>query len=133
MQCKERKVEEMNKVVSFRTHANPGYQPKEKASSFSEDFVDNDSISLNEIINRFNRGQRLTGINYDINPNLIPEKAGSEYDDPDSLYPIRCDDIVDVKLAELDIKHRKDVFANEVEKMKQTLKQENVISEQVPS
>lgn len=120
---KEIKENGTKKLVSFRTHANPGYQPKEKACSFSEDFVDNDSISLNEIINRFNRGQRLTGINYDLNPNLIPESAGSEYDDPDNLYPIRCDDIVDVKQAELDVKRKKDMIAQEVESLKQAQQQ----------
>lgn len=130
MASKKRKVEETKKVVSFRTHANPGYQPKEKACAVSEDFVDNDSISLSEIIDRFNRGQRLTGINYDLNPNLIPENAGSEFDDPDSLYPIRCDDIVDVKAAEADVKHRKDMIAQEVDKLKQAQQQ---ASEQVLS
>lgn len=134
MESKKSKVEETNKVVSFRTHANPGNQPKEKACSFSEDFVDNDCVSLSEIIDRFNRGQRLTGINYELNPNLIPENAGSEYDDPDSLYPIRCDDIVDVKQAERDVKHRKDMIAQEAEKMRQAQQQaQQTVSEQVLS
>lgn len=133
MASKKQKVEERKKVVSFRTHANPGYQPKEKACSVSEDFVDNDSVSLSEIIDRFNRGQRLTGINYDLNPNLIPENSGSEFDDPDSLYPIRCDDIVDVKNAERDIKHRKDMMAQEAEKLKQAQQQAQQASEQVLS
>ena len=121
---------ETKKVVSFRTHANPGYQPKEKACSVSEDFVDNDSVSLNEIIDRFNRGQRLSGINYDLNPNLIPSTAGSEYDDPDSLYPIRCDDIVDVKNAEAEVKNRRNVYEAELKKFKE---QQQQASEQVPS
>lgn len=127
------KENETKKVVSFRTHASPGYQPKEKACSKSEDFVENDSVSLNEIIDRFNRGQRLQGINYDLNPNLIPSSAGSEYDDPDNLYPIRCDDIVDVKQAELDIKNRKDFIAQEAEKLKQAQQQAQQASEQVLS
>lgn len=130
MSKKPKNEVETKKVVSFRTHAAPGIQPKEKACSVSEDFVDNDCVSLNEIIDRFNRGQRLTGVNYDLNPNLIPSSAGSEFDDPDSLYPIRCDDIVDVKQAELDIKHRKDMIAQEAEKLKQVQQQ---ASEQVPS
>lgn len=130
MSKKTKNEVETKKVVSFRTHTLPGSQPKEKACSVSEDFVDNDCVSLNEIIDRFNRGQRLTGVNYDLNPNLIPTSAGSEFDDPDSLYPIRCDDIVDVKQAELDIKHRKDMIAQEVEKLKQAQEQ---ASEQVLS
>lgn len=121
------------KVIPFRTHFSPGYQPKEKACSKSEDFVENDSVSLNEIIYRFNRGQRLQGINYDLNPNFISSSVGSEGDDPDNLYPIRCDDIVDVKQAELDIKRKKDMIAQEVEKLKQAQEEAQKASEQVLS
>lgn len=135
MKKKVKKEEvETKKVVSFRTHGKPGYQPKEKACSKSEDFVANDSVPLNEIIDRFNRGQRLTGVNYDLNPNLIPAKAGAEFDDPDDLYPIRCDDIVDVKEAELDVKRKKDMIAQEVAKLREAQQQaQQQASEQVPT
>lgn len=123
MKKKKKQEVETKKVVSFRTHANPGYQPKEKACATSEDFVDNDSISLNEIIDRFNRGQRLQGVNYDLNPNLIPKNAGAEYDDPDSLYPIRCDDIVDVKNAEAEVKARRAAYVKSVEELKRAQQQ----------
>ena len=112
-------------VIKFRTHLNPLSQPIEKANSFSEDFVDNDSLSLNEIINRFNRGQRLTGINYELNPNLISDQLGDDADDPDNLYPIRCDDIVDVKQAEFDLKLRKDAFESHIKEKQESQIQAN--------
>lgn len=91
----------------FRTPYKNQSFTQERNNGVAPDFVDKDYVPLNEVIDRFNRGQRLTGINYGLNDNFLPDKAGAEFDDPDSLYPIRCDDIVDVRQAEVDVKARK--------------------------
>lgn len=98
---------ETKKISPFRTPYSNQSFTKERNNGIAPDFVDKDYVPLSEVIDRFNRGQRLTGINYDLNDNFLPDKAGKEFDDPDSLYPIRCDDIVDVKNAEVDVKARK--------------------------
>lgn len=70
----------------------------EKCCSKSEDFVENATPSLSELVDKFNRGQRLTGVNYGINPNLVPESMANS-DEPDDIIPVRCHDIVDVEIV----------------------------------
>lgn len=126
---------ETKKSSPFRTPYSNQSFTKERNNGVAPDFVDKDYIPLSEVIDRFNRGQRLTGINYELNDNFLPETAGKEFDDPDLLYPIRCDDIVDVKTAEVDVKARKQSLEAKfnqaiIEKQKE---KENKVSEQVPS
>lgn len=98
---------EIKKLSPFRTPYSNQSFTKERNNGVAPDFIDKDYVPLSEIIDRFNRGQRLSGVNYEVNDNFLPGNAGKEFDDPDSLYPIRCDDIVDVKNAEVDVKARK--------------------------
>lgn len=119
------------KKSKFRTPYSNQSFTKEKNNGVAPDFVDKDYVPLSEVIDRFNRGQRLTGINYGLNENLIPETAGSEFDDPDSLYPIKCDDIVDVKNAEFDVKARKQAL--EAKFNQAIIDKQKDGSEQVPS
>lgn len=73
----------------------------EKCCAKSEDFVPNATPSLSELIDKFNRGQRLTGVNYGINPNFISTSVddGDKKDDflPSDVIPQRINDIVEAE------------------------------------
>lgn len=102
----------------------------ERCSSESEDFVENATPSLSDLVEKFNRGQRLTGVNYGINPNLVPIDMVN-CDEPDDVIPVRCRDIVEVEeIARMHNEHKKD-FEERVKKLKES-NQQNV-GEQVPS
>lgn len=102
----------------------------ERCSSKSEDFVENATPSLSELIDKFNRGQRLTGVNYGINPNLVPESM-ENCDEPDDLIPVRCRDIVEVEeFAQMHNERKRD-FEKRVEKLKENNQQNS--SEQEPT
>lgn len=103
---------------------------KERCSSKSEDLVENATPSLSELVDKFNRGQRLTGVNYGINPNLVPSSM-ENCDEPDDLIPVRCRDIVEVEEIAQMHNERKQDFKKRVEKMKEN-NQQNA-SEQVPT
>lgn len=102
----------------------------ERCSSKSEDFVDNATPSLSELIEKFNRGQRLTGVNYGINPNLVPSSV-ENCDEPDDIIPIRVRDIVEVEEIAQMHNERKSDFKKRIEKLKEDHQQN--AGEQVPS
>lgn len=104
----------------------------ERCSSKSEDLVENATPSLSELVDKFNRGQRLTGVNYGINPNLVSKDIpDSECDEPDDVIPIRVRDIVEVEeIAQMHNERKKD-FKERVEKLKENNQQNG--SEQVSS
>lgn len=97
MSKKEKIAEIENKSIRFRTPYT-ARRTKEKCCSHSEDFVENATPSLSELVDKFNRGQRLTGVNYGINPNLVSEGV-KNCDEPDDIIPVRCHDIVDVEMV----------------------------------
>lgn len=116
---------EENQSIRFRTPYTKNLIC-ERCSSNSEDFVENATPSLSELIEKFNRGQRLTGVNYGINPNLVPSST-ENCDEPDDLIPIRCRDIVEVEeVAHMHYNHKKD-FKDRVAKMNKSQE----VSEQV--
>lgn len=88
-------AKEENKSIRFRTPYTNNLVT-ERCCSKSEDLVENATPSLSELVDKFNRGQRLTGVNYGINPNLVPESL-EHCDEPDDVIPVRCYDIVDVE------------------------------------
>lgn len=119
----------MKEELKFRTPYTKNLI-KERCSSKSDDFVDNATPSLSELVEKFNRGQRLTGVNYGINPNLVPEGM-ENCDEPDDVVPIRVRDIVEVEeIARMHNERKKD-FKNRVEKLKENNQQNG--SEQVSS
>lgn len=95
MSKKKQFVKEEKQSTRFRTPYTNNLI-KEKCSSTSEDLVENATPSLSELVDKFNRGQRLTGVNYGINPNLVHESV-QNCDEPDDIIPVRCHDIVDVE------------------------------------
>lgn len=101
----------------------------EKCCAKSEDFVPNATPSLSELVDKFNRGQRLTGVNYGINPNFISSAIddGDQKDDllKSDVVPIRIHDIVEAE----EMKAFADYQKQELEKKRK--KQQ--VSEQVPS
>lgn len=102
----------------------------EKCCAKSEDFVPNATPSLSELIDKFNRGQRLTGVNYGINPNFMPSGIddGDKKDDflPSDVIPHRISDIVEAEEAK--------AYAEEVKRgIGKKKEKKQPVSEQAPS
>lgn len=129
MSTKKKVAEEKKQSIPFRTPYTKNLIT-ERCNSKSEDLVENATPSLSELVDKFNRGQRLTGVNYGINPNLVPEGMENA-DEPDDVVPIRIRDIVEVEeIAQMHNEHKKD-FEERIKKLKESNQQNG--SEQVPS
>lgn len=129
MTTKKKAVKDEMQSIPFRTPYTKNLIT-ERCSSKSEDLVQNATPSLSELVDKFNRGQRLTGVNYGINPNLVSISVpDSECDEPDDMVPIRVRDIVEVEEIAQMYNERKQDLKKRVQKVKENNQQNG--SEQV--